>query len=161
MWFVVHFYPGKGNVILLLVCLMLIEFEQQWHELQRLSPSRTGVFVSRIFTKDTYSFFAVRVRRACWAFLIFSSLALCCASVGFLLSGTLGLSFASNTSPSTWVGFDPRASINLLASSVSATNVSPSIWASSLLISHACVSQDPLLLLPARRRIWPFSPTSS
>src|SRR5665647_1280407 len=108
----------------------------------------------------TYSFFAVRVRRACWAFFIFSSLALCCASVGFLLSATLGLSFASNTSPLTCLGFDPRASISLLASSVSATNVSPSIWASPLLISHACVSQDPLLLLPARRKIWPFSPTS-
>src|ERR1035437_2669248 len=114
---------------------------------------------TQAFSRVTYSFFAMRDRRACWALLIFSSLALCCASVGFLLSGTLGLSFASNTSPSTCVGFVPRVSINLLASSVSATNVSLSIWASSLLISHVCVSQDPLLLLPARRRIWPFSPT--
>jgi hypothetical protein len=51
-------------------------------------------------------------------FLIFSRHALCCASVGFLLSGTLGLSFASNTSPFTCLDFDPGVSINLLSSMV-------------------------------------------
>src|SRR5450759_5614422 len=86
----------------------------------------TLVTSAQTFARVTYSFFAVRVRRACWAFFIFSSLALCCASVGFLLSGTLGLSFASNMSSLTCLGFDPRASIRLLASSVSATNISVS-----------------------------------
>src|SRR5262249_7190167 len=82
------------------------------------------------------------------------------AGVGFLRSGTFGRSLALKRSPPTCRGGAPKISRSLRASAVSGTSLPPTRWACSLLMSHFCVSQEPLGRLPATRSRPPFLPTS-